>query len=506
MSRTQKLLYTSIAAAVYSITSVIVGLILPRLIIATYGSDINGLTVSIKQFVSYLAYLEAGLGANFIYALYKPLAQNELTTVNNLVSQAQKAYIKTSIMYLTGVIVLAIVYPTMIQRGEVDYFTASILVVAIGISGVLELYTLSKFRVLLVSDQKVYIVSYMSILTLLVNLGISVALISFKANIILVMLIPLISLILRTMVLNSYIKKHYPYINYKGKTDTLVLDKRFDAMLMQISKTINLSFPVIAISMFCSLQIVSVYSVYSLVFSGLKTILQVITNGVSASFGNIIAKEEKKTLQRANEEYEVLVYTTLTFLYACTLILIIPFIRVYVRGISDSDVYIDFFYGLLFVVWGFLYNARLPHTSIIDAGGLYREARKINISQIILVVVLLFWLVPIYKINGALIAMIISGIYKTVSIIVIVKKQIINNSLWITGFRIIRGLTTILICYIPALFFVQIQPTSLLQWGLVAIPIGLWCLFVTVCLNLIFDRAIFIAVIRRLKRLIRIKV
>lgn len=506
MSRTQKLLYNSIAAAIYSIASVIVGLILPRLVIAAYGSDINGLTVSIKQFVSYLTYLEAGLGASFIYALYRPLAQDEQTNVNNLVSQANKAYIKTSAMYLAGTIILAAAYPAVIQRGEASYSMVSILVAAIGISGALDIYTLSKFRVLLVSDQKAYIVNYMSLIALIVNFGLSIILICIKANIILVNLIPLASLMVRTAVLNNYIKKHYPYIDYKGKTDTLVLDKRYDAMLMEVSKTINLSLPIVTISLFGSLQTVSVYSVYNLVFSGLKSILHVITNGVTASFGNIIAKDEKKTLQKANEEFEVFLYAALTFLYSCTLILIIPFIRLYVKGISDSNVYIDFSYGVLFVLWDFLHNARLPHTSLIAAAGMYRAARTANISQVILMVVLLFGLVPKYQIRGALIAMAVSALYKTIKMIFIVKKEIIYNSVWVTGFRIIRGLITIVICYIPFALCIRIESVTLFQWIIAAMPVGVWCLFVTVCINLIFDRFFFVAAIKHLMRLTYINI
>lgn len=503
-TRTQKLLYNSLAAAIYSFTSVIVGLILPRLIITTFGSELNGLTASIRQIVSYLTYLEAGLGASFIYALYKPLAHDERDMINNLITQAKKSYIKTSIMYLAGTLMLSLVYPAVIQRGEIEYLTASLLVIVIGMSGVLEFYTLAKFRVLIVADQKAYIINYMSFITLLLNLGLSIVLIKLNASIIMVMLIPLVSLLFRTIILNIYVKKQYPYINYKGQSNTMVLDKRFDAMLMEISKTINLSFPVVAISLFCSMQIVSVYAIYNLVFSGIKTVLQIITNGISASFGNIMAKGENKILQKANEEFEVLVYSTLSFLYACTLILIIPFITVYVMGVKDSDMYIDFSYGLLFVIWGYLHNSRLPQTSLISAGGLFKEARFTNLSQIVLVVTLLLVLVPTFDLKGALIAMIISALYKTIAMIIIVKKEIINNSGLITSIRLFRGFIIIAICYIPFMGFIKIVPTNLYEWFLYAIPVSIWCITITTFTLIIFDRKIFFNLIIRFKKIARI--
>ena len=41
------------------------GLIVPRLIITNYGSDVNGLISSITQFLAYISLLEGGVGGVF---------------------------------------------------------------------------------------------------------------------------------------------------------------------------------------------------------------------------------------------------------------------------------------------------------------------------------------------------------------------------------------------------------------------------------------------------------
>ena len=38
------------------------GMITPRLMIATYGSEMNGLVSSLNQFISYITLVEAGIG------------------------------------------------------------------------------------------------------------------------------------------------------------------------------------------------------------------------------------------------------------------------------------------------------------------------------------------------------------------------------------------------------------------------------------------------------------
>ena len=54
--------------------TILCGLILPREILIHYGSDMNGLVLSITRFLSYTALLELGIGAVIPAALYSPLA------------------------------------------------------------------------------------------------------------------------------------------------------------------------------------------------------------------------------------------------------------------------------------------------------------------------------------------------------------------------------------------------------------------------------------------------
>ena len=67
----------SAASLLLEFVSVICGFIVPRLIIGTYGSDINALTSSITQFLSYIALVEAGVGGVIRAALYRPLAEKK---------------------------------------------------------------------------------------------------------------------------------------------------------------------------------------------------------------------------------------------------------------------------------------------------------------------------------------------------------------------------------------------------------------------------------------------
>lgn len=53
------------------------GLIVPRLILSTFGSEANGLVSSITQFLNYIALVEGGIGSVVLTALYGPLAKKD---------------------------------------------------------------------------------------------------------------------------------------------------------------------------------------------------------------------------------------------------------------------------------------------------------------------------------------------------------------------------------------------------------------------------------------------
>ncbi len=73
--QTKLLVYNSISPLFYQISSIICGFILPRLILSSYGTNINGLINSITQFLSIISFLELGIGAVVQSSLYEPLAK-----------------------------------------------------------------------------------------------------------------------------------------------------------------------------------------------------------------------------------------------------------------------------------------------------------------------------------------------------------------------------------------------------------------------------------------------
>ena len=86
VDKKNRLFTNMMSYAILQIVNMMVGLFLPRLYLAVYGSEINGVVSTVNSFISYFTYLEAGLGLTMIHSLFKPLADKDNDTLNGLLA------------------------------------------------------------------------------------------------------------------------------------------------------------------------------------------------------------------------------------------------------------------------------------------------------------------------------------------------------------------------------------------------------------------------------------
>ena len=109
-------------------------------------------------------------------------------------------------------------------------------------------------------------------------------------------------------------RKNNKYISYKEKPDYQSMNKRWDALFLQVLTAIQNGAAVVITTIFTNLTTVSVYSIYNMVMHGVNGVLQIFTTGLSASFGDVIARKEENTLKKSYREFE---FFLLFYHYSC---------------------------------------------------------------------------------------------------------------------------------------------------------------------------------------------
>ncbi|MDU2201798.1 MAG: sugar isomerase, partial [Anaerococcus hydrogenalis] len=92
MGRKKLLALNTSSSLIFQLTTIICGFIVPRLILQTYGSEINGLINSIMQFLAIISFLELGVGAVIQSSLYKPLAEKNDEEISKIVVSGQRFF------------------------------------------------------------------------------------------------------------------------------------------------------------------------------------------------------------------------------------------------------------------------------------------------------------------------------------------------------------------------------------------------------------------------------
>lgn len=487
MSRTQKFFYNSITTAFYQIILMIAGFITPRIMLVYYGSEINGLVSSINQFIVYFNLVEAGLSGAAIYALYKPLAEKNHKSINEVVSAARKFYTQSGYIFVSLTIGLAILYPYFVRTGTLTPLNVGILVLILGINGALEFFTLAKYRVLLSADQRTYVVSLASIAHLIVNTLVVVILGTMRVNIVVLRFTALLSIFLRSFILMVYVKIKYRYIDYKEKPNFKALHKRWDALYLQLLGSVHTGAPVVILTLTTrDLKLVSVYTVFNMVMVSLNGILGIFKSGLSASFGDVIARGEIGTLQKSYRVFEFSYYALITAVYSIAFITIMPFIRIYTSGVTDINYDVPLI-GFLFVLNGLLYNIKTPQGMLVISAGMFKETRMQTTIQGVIAVVVGLILAPFYGIIGVLAGSILSNIYRDIDLLYFIPRYLTRLPVKETAIRILRIAISVVIIWLP-FFFIDINPNNYLSWILNAAIVGVYSICVVILINAVFDR------------------
>ena len=495
--RSKKVIKNVFSSLILQIVILISGLIVPKIIIKTFGSNVNGLVSSITQFLTYIALLESGFGPVVKSALYKPIAKKDEKSIKNILHVSEQFFKKISFIFIIYLIFLSVLYP-IITNDIFSYFYTFSLVIIISISTFFEYYFGITYKLYLQANQETYITSYIQIAVYILNIFIVLLLVRLNAGIHIIKILSSLIFIARPIIQNLYVKKKYN-INLKGADDNFKLEQKWDGLAQHIASVVHNNTDMTVLTIFSSLTSVSIYSVYNMVTKGIKSIVSSFSGGIDASFGDMIAKDEKENLNQKFDTYETIYNTIATIFYVCTLILIIPFIKVYTKDITDVNYIIPAF-GYLIVLSEFIWAIRVPYSSITLAAGHFKQTRKGAWVEAILNIVISVILVIKYGIIGVAIGTFISMAIRTIEFVYHTNKYILERSMFITIKKIFIIVLEVIFVVTISKFISLENINSYQMWLVYAILIFAICSIVTIGVNYIFFKKDFKNVLKIMKK------
>lgn len=268
------------------------------------GAEFIGLTGMLRNILGYLNVAELGIGTSIVYFLYKPLQEDNHEKINDVMSMLAYLYRCIGGIILAGGILISIFFPWWFGNLEtglpLTYFAfySFLLSSAAG-------YIFNYKNLLVSANQKQYMVSaYFQTIGILQSI-VQILLAWYYRNLWLWVIVGLIFTIIGITIFNIRIRQIYPWLNINLKEGRKnlkkypeVLKKTRQVFIQKIKDLILFRSDEILVGSFVSVVHVALYGNYTVVISKLNFLVNILSEGLNAGVGNLIAEGNENNIMK----------------------------------------------------------------------------------------------------------------------------------------------------------------------------------------------------------------
>lgn len=412
-SRTKNSIINSIITVFTQVFIILISFIGRTFFIKFLGADYLGVNGLFTNILSVLSFAELGIGTAIIYSLYKPIASKDEMKISAYVNLYAKAYrVIGTVILLVGLAIIPLL-PYVIKDFEQYKNINIVLIYVLFLLNSSMTYFYSYKRSLIVANQKKYIDSINRIVCLTLLNIVQIIVLYKTRNYILYLIIQILFSLIENISISIIANKLYPFLNkFKDAKTTNIekkdLVKNTKALIIHkigsilVSNTDNL-----IISAYIGLEMVGIYSNYSLIITAVKTILNQMFSSITASVGNLNAEDN---YEKSYKIFYIILFVN--FWLVCTIsTVLLTVLNDFVEIWIGNEYLLSFPILLIIVINFFLYEMRQTLFIYKDTYGLFRYDRYVPIAEAIINLVSSIILVKICGIMGVFLGTIISTLF-----------------------------------------------------------------------------------------------
>ena len=373
------------------------------------GAEFIGLTGMLMNIMSFLSVAELGIGTSIVYFLYKPLQEDNHEKINDVMSML--AYLYRCIGFFIGGIglIISLFFPwwfSHLSTGLPLVYFAFYSFLATSMSG----YIFNYKQLLVSANQKQYLVNaYFQTIALIQSLS-QILLAYYYRNLYLWVVVGLIFTIIGIIVFNYRIRQLYPWLKISLKEGRRnlrqypeVLKKTRQIFVQKIKNFILYKSDEILVGAFVSVVQVAYYGNYTIIINKLNFLVNILSDGMSAGIGNLIAEGNERNTMKVFWELTAIRFFILGIIIFGLLLFIQPFITCWLGDKYRLDNLIV--YLMIFHI--FIMLSRGVVEMYISACGLFSDVWTAW-TELILNLSITLCLAPFLGIAGILLGKIIS--------------------------------------------------------------------------------------------------
>lgn len=460
------------------------GIVLPYLLIGGFGSEVNGLLSSIRQIFVYVALLEAGVGTAALQALYNPVVTGNKEKVCQIMAATDRYFRRTGWWYALCVVILAGCYPWVFHV-ELSHSLVAAIILLQGGANVIRYFFQGKLTILLRVDGRSYVTTNIQTIITIFSYTIQIILIVCGFNILHVMIGYFIVNLCQMLLITGYVKRHYSWLDYSVSPDFKALSQSKFVIVHHVSGLVFNNTDILLLTYFCGLKVVSVYSLYSLIYTSVATVIDTLCSSVEHVLGQAF-NSDKDRFMRLQETYETYYLGVAFAFFTITLIMIPSFMELYAGKFTDAD-YTNKLLPYLFAALYVLLYARRTSSQIINFAGTFKQTQWRSVIESAINICVSLFLVTRIGIYGVLIGTITALLYRTNDVIIYANVDILHRKPWKTYRRWIVNLLIMIVLVYSSLWIMP-KPTNFLMWIVYAMIISIISFIAFMVIDTLFDR------------------
>lgn len=376
--RTKSFIKNLIFSLGYEALLIVMGLILPKLIITTYGSEVNGLTSTINQILVVINLLQAGAVGASIYQMYSPIANNDQEKINEIMSSSKRYFQKLGLIYLLAIFIICPFFAFFKGGQSLRAVEIGIAFALLGINGSINFFFFAWYDILFSSSQRRYFLSIAGMVEKLLYYALVLIVILTKQSFMLMYVCVLVGSIAKIAVLFwLYLKKST--IKVKYTTSRFTIDNRGALLINSVARQFIGTVPVIVVGLFSEFSVASILSVYLLVHNLLVVVENSFQNSIGEIFGNLVASSSSEKIGDVYTKVEYLFFALGFILCTCSSALFLPFVNIYTNQNSFDTNYLFMVLPILIVMFNVFYVAQQSNLVLLDSHGKFKEFSKQSI-------------------------------------------------------------------------------------------------------------------------------
>lgn len=393
-SRASKMAKNAVINIVFFFLTAATGVLSRRYFFDALSPDIVGLRTSVDTLLSSLSLVELGIGGAIVYSLYKPFADKDIDTINEIIAIQAWFYRWVAIVIVAGTVILSLIFgPFIINKyvGPSWHFYATVLASLLGTV----FQYLFNFRMVVFSVTQrdyrllIYTQSFEIIKAILQIL----ALYHFKEHpqvYAMVLGLEFLKVFAITVVLERLINKDYPWLKPQRsqgrqliKKYPEIITKTKQLFSQRIGYTLFGQATPLLMTTFVSFAMIGYHSNYTVLVSYCSTILMGAFNSMPAGVGSLMAEGNWSKIWRFFWEYNALKHY-IAGLISFVVYVLSPYIIPLWIGTSDPGLVLDNSIVAIIVAYSYLTMSQGVLSAHLYAKGMFGDVWAVYIETALL--------------------------------------------------------------------------------------------------------------------------